>query len=135
MGRKIGQNVRNELRIHDPVSGSAVVLYYRLPTTEERIAYSSAIFERDGEKVKITPGIPRHEYGSEILLGFEEGAFEKEADGSLIQFSSDPKSSAFDPEWKVLVIKYASDLLDVLAMHVFEGARVASSQREVIQKN
>jgi len=136
MGRIIGENLRNELKIYDPVSSSNMVLHYRLPTVEERIAYSSTVFERDGDKLKVIPGKSRHEFGSEILTGFEEGAFLKESSEGLVKFSSDPQSEFYDPNWKTLVVKYASDLLDILAQTVFEGARATSSQMEiVIQKN
>lgn len=131
MGRKIGANVRNTLTIQDPVSGTAIKFYYRTPTSEERVGYQNALFKREGEKVDFKITEARQEFGLKILEGFEEGAFEN-GDGP---FSSDPKAPNFNPDWKDLVKTFASDLIETLAAHVFEGARVSSAQTESVTKN
>jgi hypothetical protein len=135
MPRKIGENLRNDLKIWDPVSDSAIVLYYRIPTTEERIQYEhdSIEFVKGNVERNITKS--RQKWGPEILIGIKEGNLLKKKDEQWVSFSSDPSSPQYDLEWKSLIQKYASDLIEVLAAHVFEGARAFSSQEESPEKN
>src|SRR3990170_7089011 len=106
MGRKIGENGRNELKILDPISGSGFFLYYRIPTAEDRVAYTSAMFDRTGTDVKIRPTEARQEWGLNILEGFSDDAFEKKISDVWAPFSWDPQSPNYDPQWKELVKKY-----------------------------
>jgi hypothetical protein len=115
-------DVRNELVINDPISGGQITLYYRLPTTAERLKYSQSLFQRKGNKIKYTYAEARQEWGKQILLGFEKGAFGVMKDGKKTSYSSDPESKDYREDWKELVCEFASDLIEVLAAHVFEGA-------------
>ena len=171
MPRKIGENLRNDLKIWDPVSDSAIIFFYRLPTTAERIQYENDSYELVEGKITHNITKSRQKWGPEILTGFREGCFQKkvnipsppacaeasagrpqgdqtkspppqgEGEGGggsgsqWVPFSSDPSSPNYDPEWKSLVQKYASDLIETLAAHVFEGARAFSSQEENPGKN
>jgi len=129
MPRKLG-NTKNELKIQDPVSGSEISLYYRVPTSEERIKYSSASFEWIDGQLKIVPAKARQKFGIEILDGFKEGSFQKEQEGQWIDLTTS------DPDWKSILMEFASDLIEALAMHVFEGVKISSSQNEGFsQKN
>lgn len=103
----------------DKISGSNIELLYRLPTTEERIKYSNSSIARRGKTYESVIGETRIKYGAEILMGLGENSFTKKGGEPL---SSDPESKHFDPEWKSIVKKYASDVLAMLAVYVFENA-------------
>lgn len=107
----------NELRIRDNISGSDIVFYYRMPTTAERAAYSNESFRRQGRKVKVGIGETRQKYGLKILAGFREGDFEL---ADHYKMSSDPASEFYNADWKEHIAKHAGDLVELLAIRVFD---------------
>lgn len=107
-----------EVTFFDRISGSKLTLYFDLPTTENRMEYANSMVTRVGNKIKNNTIEVRQKWGSKILRGFKDGDFEK---GKDMPVSSDPQSPHYDPEWKALVQKYASDVIAMLAMHVFES--------------
>lgn len=111
---------KNELVVLDAISGTDIVLYYRTPTTSERVAYQRAQIKKEGKKIKIRASQARQEFGLKILTGFADGAFGY--DGRPI--SSNPEAANYREDWKDLVLAQAADLVEVLALTVFEGARV-----------
>jgi len=142
--RVIGKNVRNKIIITDPIGGGSVEFSYRTPTTEERQRYNSALFSAKGRKVKVTVAEARQKYGLIILTGIREGDFlhadqadqtdhadhaAQAGDGNApaVPISSDSSSPNYRTDWKTLVASYAADLVETMAAHVFEGARVQSS--------
>ena len=136
--RLIGENVKNKLNIKDPFSGDVLHIYYRSPTSEERVKYFSAQFEIVDGKVDLSPSKGRLELGAAIILGFDEGDFGREVDGEPRPYSSDPESPSYEAGWKDLLMKFAPDILEALALHAFEGARSVASQvsnEEKRQKN
>jgi hypothetical protein len=101
----------------DGISGGKVVLYYRLPSTRERIAFQKGCYkEKNGKLVNQTVAA-RAAYGELILTGVRDGDF---VFGDT-PISSDPTSPNYRKEWKELVSATAGDLLITLGMHVFEG--------------
>jgi hypothetical protein len=108
----------NGVTFFDRISESKITLFYRMPTTEERIAYSNSLITRRGTKVESNIGEARGKYGARILTGFKDGDFATE-DGPL---SSDPASPNFKPNWKAILLQYAQDVVDMLAIHVFEAS-------------
>jgi hypothetical protein len=108
---------------YDKISDSKITLFYRLPTTEERITYINSYISRKGKNVEVSLGENRVDRGMDILTGFKEGNFLK-ADN--LPLSSDPESKNYDPGWKNTVRKYGADLVSALAMHVFEGSAVVT---------
>lgn len=113
----------NELVIQDNLSGQEVALYYRLPTTEERVAFASESVRRKGKKVEFRGAAVRVKYGLAILSGLRKGDFvRKQADGVLVPVSSDPGDEHYAADWKQLVAKHAPHLVDLLAVQVFEAA-------------
>jgi hypothetical protein len=131
MPRIIGENVKNQLTIHDPISNSNLVIFYRMPTSEEIIAYESSKYKREADRVEVSLSRACQNSGEKIIEGFTEGAFVQKIGDELKPFSSDPVSPNYDPDWKPLIKKYAPDVLEVLGFHVFEGTRVISTQGEV----
>ncbi|MCK5099337.1 MAG: hypothetical protein KAR45_14605, partial [Desulfobacteraceae bacterium] len=62
-------------------------------------------------------------HGKKILKGFREGDFERQDEkGKWIVISSDPKSKNHDPDWRKHVQAQASDLIELLAVHVFDAS-------------
>ena len=116
-----------EVTFHDRISDSDITLCYRLPTTEERIAYANEHVIRKGGAIKNNTGAARVKYGLLILTGFKEGAFAKEEGKPL---SCDPQSPHYDAAWKTVVRKYASDILSLLAVHAFDASVVTAPEDE-----
>ena len=119
MARILGEE-RHALAIQDPVSGSVITLYYRRPTSEERVAYQLSAYRLEGGERRFCLGETRLRFGLEILVGFGEGDFLIEEDGATV-----PLNPARHPDWKEQVAKHAPDLVSYLAQQVFEGFRVA----------
>ena len=120
MARVLGEE-RQALRIQDPVSGSVITLYYRRPTSEERVAYQLSAFRIEGGERRFCLGETRLKFGLEILTGFEDGAFVIAAEGG-----ETPLDPSRHPDWKERLAEDAPDLVSYLAQQVFEGMRVAS---------
>ncbi len=118
MPRDLQQTDRNEMIIQDAISACEIVLYYRQPTTPERIGFQRASWVRKGKKVHNRTAEARAHYGALILTGIREGDF---SCGSAL-ISSDPASPAYRADWKELVTATAGDLLMLLGMQVFEGS-------------
>lgn len=117
----------NELRVHDHISGSEIVLYYRLPTTAERAAYMNEMFRREGRKVRVAIGETRLRHGLAILCGVREGDFEAD-DGRPL--ASDPASAHFMADWKERIGRHAGDLVELLACRVFESSATVEDARD-----
>jgi hypothetical protein len=136
MPRIIGEGVKNQLILRDQFSGDPIILYYRMPTSEERIAYESAKYRRDKDKVEIKLTEARQIWGEKIIEGFKDGSFKFKLGGDIKEISSDPDSPNYDSDWKPHLKYYASDLLEALAEHVFDGLRAISTQEEIFtEKN
>ncbi len=118
MARILGDE-RHALRIQDPVSGSVITLYYRQPTSEERVAYQLSAYQIEGGERRFRLGETRLKFGLEILQGFEAGSFLIQEDGR--QAPLDPRRHT---DWKDQLCEHAPDLVSYLAQQVFEGLRV-----------
>lgn len=115
-----------EITFQDRISNSKLTLFYRLPTTEERVKYSNSLIQRTGDKVENKASETRLKYGVRILLGVSDGSFETEK-GPL---SSDQKSPHYDPAWKSFLQKYAADVVEMLAIVVFESSVTSAAPEE-----
>lgn len=122
MARRLNAT-QNELKIHDNVSDSTIVMYYRQPTASEIAEYQNKQIERKRNKVTFRQGEIRIEYGNKVLTGFRDGDFEiPREDGGYLAIASDPKSPDYNEEWRKHVNKYAPDLVSLLGAYVFEGS-------------
>jgi len=120
MARRLSADV-NELILQDRLSNSEIVFYYRLPTTAERLAYAGQRSQRIGNKVKDKSFETRLKGAKKILTGIREGDFEiPDGKGKFVPLASDPASPHYRQDWKEKVEEYGSDLLELLAYHVFE---------------
>ncbi|MHB8067440.1 MAG: hypothetical protein ACYDIC_06025 [Desulfobaccales bacterium] len=118
MPRILGDGTHS-LLVHDPVSGSEVTLYYRRPTSEERVAYQLSAFRLEGGQRRFCLGETRLKFGLEILTGFAAGDFLVTADGEEVAL--DPERH---PDWQERLQEHAPDLVSYLAQQIFEGLRV-----------
>ncbi len=118
MARILGEE-RQLLAVADPVSGSVVTLYYRRPTSEERVAYQLSAYRLEGGQRRFCLGETRVKFGLEILTGFGAGDFLLQEDGTSVPL--DPERH---PDWKARLAEHAPDLVSYLAQQVFEGLRV-----------
>ena len=113
----------HSLVVHDPVSGSEVTLYYRRPTSEERVAYQLSAYRLEEGQRRFCLGETRLKFGLEILTGFGPGDFLVAAEGG--EAPLDPERH---PDWKERVGEHAPDLVSYLAQQIFEGLRVVSRE-------
>jgi len=120
MARLLGEQ-SHVLAIQDPISGSVINLYYRRPTSEERVAYQLSAFRLENGERRFCLGETRLKFGLEILTGFGAGDFVITAEGEKT-----PLDPARHPDWKERLALEAPDLLSYLAQQVFEGLRVAA---------
>lgn len=97
-------------------------LFYRDPTTEERVSYSADMIKKINGILVDNSIQNRLNYGKKILTGFAEKQFTLK--GKPI--SSDPDNENYSEGWKELVIKLYADLLIKLAYQVFEGTLIGS---------
>lgn len=124
MGRILGEETHS-LAIQDPVSGSVIILNYRRPTSEERVAYQVSAFRLEGHERRLCLGETRLKFGLEILTGFAPGSFSISEDGRREDL--DP---ARHPDWKARLAQHAPDLVSYLGQVVFEGLRAVREDRE-----
>ncbi|MCK9195439.1 MAG: hypothetical protein M0P16_00480 [Syntrophales bacterium] len=113
-----------EVTFDDRISGDKITLYYRTPTTAERVKYTNGYVTRQGNKIVSTVGELRMRAGSAILTGFKTGAFSVPGKGLI---SSTPTDNDYDPEWKSAVKQYAPDVIEMLAVIAFESSLVRSA--------
>ncbi len=118
MSRILGEE-RHRLAIQDPMSGSVITLYFRRPTSEERVAYQLSVFHLDGGERRLRLSETRLRFGLEILTGFESGNFLIQENGQTVNLDPDQH-----PDWKERLGEHASDLVSYLGQQVFEGLRV-----------
>lgn len=118
MPRILGED-RHQMAIQDPVSGSAIRLYFRRPTSEERVAYQLSVFHLEGGDRRLRLSETRLKFGLDILVGFEPGDFVIRDNGE--PEALDPKRH---PDWKEHLARHAPDLVSYLGQQVFEGLRV-----------
>jgi hypothetical protein len=122
MARVLGEE-RQALRVQDPVSGSVITLYYRRPTSEERVAYQLSAYRFEGGERRFCLGETRLKFGLEILTGFAEGDFQIKEDDQVV-----PLDPARHPDWRERLATHAPDLLAYLGQQIFEGLRVAGRE-------
>ncbi len=113
-----------EVTFQDRISDCNLTVFYRMPATAERIAYANALVIRKRGKVKNQTGEAHNKYGLLILKGIKDGDFITDDNKPL---SSDPKSPDYNPAWKAIIERYASDVVALLCSHVFDVSVVADA--------
>ena len=135
--RVIGANIKNEMTIADSISGNEITFYFRTPSNGERQRYFADLWGRDGDKITDNSQQARLNWGAEILLGFEDDDFGfKDADGKVKPLSSDPENKNNRADWKELIKEHAPELVEFLALRVFEGLRqIPKAVKDLKSKN
>jgi hypothetical protein len=113
MPRILTSTEDNELKIDDRISGTDIVLYYRMPTPKERVDYQNALFRKVNGKVVSKHAETRVKNGLMIMTGFRAGDF---LISDRIPLTTDMT------DWKDRIKERATDLVELLAMHVFENS-------------
>jgi hypothetical protein len=116
--------------IDDRISGTKMKLFYRLPSTKERVEYMTRKF---ASLKKADPGVKEQEtinavrlaFGLDILAGFQKGAFAVPGPDGDVLLSSKEGEEGYDPGWKGIVEDFAADIVEELAFHVFENSIAA----------
>lgn len=122
MARRLTLEGNNTLLIQDHLSGSQLEIYYRLPTTQERTNYTNMSVTRKNGKVKFQHSEARMKFGAEIITGFRDGDFEVAVNDGFKPISSDPNSPNYQPDWKARIKDVAPDIIELLALRVFEAS-------------
>lgn len=115
---------QNELKIHDNLSDSDITLLFRMPTTKERQNYQNMVLGRKRNKINYNQAAARLEFGLKILTGFNEGDFERKIGDRHVPFSYQEGTENYYPEWREWIGKHASDLVMLLAAHVYDVSAV-----------
>jgi hypothetical protein len=129
MARKLGET-NNSVLIRDNLSETDVRLFYRIPTTAERVSYSNESFRRKGGKIINQAVETRLKYGLKIVTGIRDGDFERSVDNRWLPISSDPNHPDYAKDWKEFLEKYASDLVQLLSLRVFEASAQIAEEPE-----
>lgn len=126
--RILGAIEPNTLTIHDKISNEDLELYYRTPTTKERVNYFTNLFKPAGSgKYKINTDF-KLKTALDILVGIGEEQFGG-PDGKPI--SSNPKSPYYTDKWKTLILDHAGEILSVLADVVFDNLSVVTTKESL----
>jgi len=134
MARNTSKSLNNELKIHDNMSDSDIVLFYRTPETSERQAYQNLALQRKGKNIKFNQAEARLVHGLKILTGFREGDFTRDVNGEKnVPYSSDKSSPHYLETWKEEVEAGAADLVMLLAAHVFDASAEINAGEEEIE--
>ncbi|MFA5803667.1 MAG: hypothetical protein WC879_03395 [Melioribacteraceae bacterium] len=116
MARELKKSDLNEMTIFDVLSGTKIKLFYKTPTTSDRILYQSAILNLLTKTQKIESMVElQMNWAEKFLMGFRKGDFtldEKE-------ISSDAKDKDFYNGWFGVVKETAGDILLVFIKTLF----------------
>jgi hypothetical protein len=131
MARVLGAK-SNTIRMKDNLGGGEIELYYRMPTTVERAAYANESIVRKRGQVDFAVGETRQKFGADILIGIREGDFVSPGGNPI---ASDPESGNYQANWKDQVCESASDIVELLAIYVFESPSAVISPERTPEKN
>lgn len=103
----------------DKISGTKIKVFFRLPQADERTAYEAALWQRNEETGKVVNNVraTRRKHGEAVITGFRAGDFVDEKGAPI---ASETADEHYREDWKDLVKTHAPDLLELLAVHVFE---------------
>lgn len=108
---------RNVMDIYCGLAKKTFHLEFRMPETNERLAYDNAMTKRQGAKIKIAKDwqVVQAKMGARLCTGFELGDFSM-AGKPISPVQGDPNYYA---DWKNLLLKKRPDLLAALARKIF----------------
>lgn len=123
----------NEVTIEHAKTGRDFKVYYRDPTSAERIAYANSIVSRKGKKVKIDNATADLRGGVTVITGIADGvlATRDPKTGTIVPISTDKESKDFNPGWKKLVQDSLTQELMLLGRYVFGGSTISVEEDAV----
>jgi len=134
--RVIGADVVNEMLISCTISGEELLFEFRTPTSQERQQYFAGMFRREGGDVRDNSSENRLKWGKEIISGIGENQIAYQSANGPKPLSSNEKNENSRADWKDLLVQYAPDLVEFLAIRIFEGQRqVPKPKTEYDSKN
>jgi len=104
---------------HKP-SNTDIELYYRNPTTTDRVGYKNERIIREGDQIQFNVPQTRIKYAEKIITGIREGDFGHEIDGVVKPLSCVPGSENYKENWKEIIKENAPDILEAVAAFVFD---------------
>lgn len=128
MPRELKQTDRNKITIDDGVTGETVTLFYRMPTTSERIAFESRSYHREGDTLIDESPAAKVEGALRIITGWDPPGYFT-FDGEPISW--DPADPRYREDWKELLDETAGDILQALGAVVFQGTVPSGGKREL----
>lgn len=126
--RDLKNSNKNELTIYDKISDTKVTLFYRTPTTKERIQYKSALINTSLKSKELEEVMKvQINWAKELLTGFSEGSF---------CFDDKPISAVednanYNPGWKEIVAEGAADILLTFVEIVLDSPNYAIKGTEI----
>lgn len=123
---RVLSNKDNQITFFDAASNSRLIMFHRVPNTQEIVEYNKNIYKREKNKLEINTEA-RIDAALNILTGIGDNCF---ADQDNKPISHKPDSPDFNPAWKSLLKEYAPDILILLAIQSFETSRVVPNDTE-----
>lgn len=123
MPRELNPTDRNKAVLHDPISGENLTLYYRLPTTTERVkAQNAGMTFKKGKPVfdDLAKDRAMTDLGTAILTGITPGDFV--FDGKPITEQT--------PEWKNTITRAVPDILAKLGLAICGQAHLVEDDAD-----
>lgn len=114
---------RNVLSVTDEVAGCTHELYYRMPTTAERMQYQAGLFQRRDNKIISKAYAQQIKFGAKVLTGFKPGTLGYDG----VPLSSDAGSEGYREEWKTILETCAPELLVFVGRAAFESMSVQAA--------
>lgn len=110
MPRELKISEQNELVIFDSLTGEKIKFFYKTPTTDNKIAYQSAVMNSLTKKGGMEDVFKiQLEWAKKFITGFEPGYF----------FVDGVELTTATPAWKEIIAETAGDLLIAFAKYLF----------------
>lgn len=132
--RTLGSD-KNLMILKDNLSNSDLGLYYRMPTTQERVKYANDCIVRDGQDIKNNTTATRQKMGLQILVGIRDNDFAVVKDGKEVALSSDPTNPDYLADWKKEIENTGIELVEMLAAIVFDASCSMGKKKDDVEKN
>lgn len=105
-----------------------ITLWYRLPTTVERIAYRRDCLKQDKSGTwHVDVHEARQDHGLPLITGFATGDFSLNG----VPISSNPESEYFLPDWRQHIEQYAGDIIAHFSRKIFESGTMLTEEQDM----
>ena len=111
---------KNVIQFKHKPSNTDIEIYYKNPTTEDRVGYKNERIQRDGDQITFNVPETRIKYAEKIITGIREGDFGQEINGEVRPLSCNPDSEYYNDKWKDILKANAPDVLETIAVFIFD---------------